>query len=137
MTSQSIEFNKIKDDSTLPEIVRKSFRVPVEAKENVWAVINKKRYSAQDICPNGIGIILENNSAFAVEQTLLNCELNIFNLLIKNLNGKVVHLSPGSGEKWQCGIKWMDMEKGAADQISKIVFKMKEQLLQDNYILID
>lgn len=131
MNDQSIEFQKIKQDSALPENVRKTFRVPVEEKKNVWVVINDKRYPVQDICLDGIGIVLENDLSFIVGQGLLNCELNIFNVLIKKLNGQIVHLTSAKGKKLQCGIQWIDMEKGIADKIFKIVSKMKEQLLKD------
>ena len=137
MNDQSIEFQKIMGDKTLPEIVRKSFRIPVEDTEDVWVVIDKSRYPVLDICLDGIGIVLENNSVFTIEQALLNCELNIYGESIKDLNGKVVHFFSRRKKDWQCGIQWIDMEKRTADQISKIFFKMKEQLLKENNIPFD
>ncbi|MCD4721498.1 MAG: hypothetical protein K8S13_16795 [Desulfobacula sp.] len=137
MSDQSIEFQKTKENISLSEIVRKSFRVPIEDKENVWVLINKKRYQVLDICLDGIGIALEKDSAFITEQALLNCELNIFNVLIKNLNGQIVHLTSDKDKKLQCGVQWIDLEKGAIDQISEIISKMKEQLLKDVGISFD
>ena len=137
MNNQSIEFQNIKEDSSSSGIVRKSFRIPIEDKENVWVLINKKRYSVRDISTCGVGILLENNSRFIIEQALLNCEFSIFNVSIKKLNGKIVHLSFDKGGNLQCGIQWIDMEKKIADQISEIVFKMKEQLLKNGNISVE
>ena len=132
MSHQSIEFQKTKENIPLPEIVRKSFRIPIEDTENVWVVINGNRYPVLDICLDGIGIALEKESAFTIEQELLNCELTIFNVLIKNLNGQIVHLTSDEDKNLQCGVQWIDMEKAAIDQISEIVSKMKEQLLKED-----
>lgn len=131
MNDRSIEFQEIKDYTSLPEIVRKSFRVPVEDKEKVWVVIDKQRYPVLDICLDGIGIALEKNAAFTIEQAVLNCELNVFDTSIKALNGQIVHLTTSKGENWQCGIQWINMEKEASEKILKIVSKMKDQLLND------
>ena len=137
MNSQSIEFDKINEDSSLPEIVRKSFRVPVEDNENIWVVINAKRYSLLDISLGGIGIVLDDTSAFTVAQTLKNCELNIFDVSIKELNGRVVHLSSDFGTALHCGIEWIDMQEKRAGQISKIIETMKKKLLEDDNISFD
>ncbi|WP_041279398.1 hypothetical protein [Desulfobacula toluolica] len=137
MNDQSIEFGKIKDDSTLPEIVRKSFRVPVKDSQNVWVKIHNKKYPVLDICLDSIGIVLEDKSAFTIDQILKSCELNIFDLKIKDLNGRIVHFSLSPSKHWHCGIKWMDIKQKIADQISKIVAKMKEQVLKDDTILFD
>ena len=132
MSDQTIEFQKTKENIPLPEIVRKSFRIPIEDKENGWVVINGNRYPVLDICLDGIGIALENDSVFTIEQKLLNCELTIFNELIKNLNGQIVHLTSDQDKNLQCGIQWVDMDETAIDQISQIVSNMKQQLLKED-----
>lgn len=137
MNSQSIEFDKINEDSSGPETVRKSFRVPVEDHENIWVVINTRRYSLQDISLEGIGIVLDDTSGFDIEQILNNCELNIFNVSIKELTGRVVHLSSEFGSALHCGIEWIDMKEKGTDEISKIIKTMKKQLLEDDNISFD
>jgi c-di-GMP-binding flagellar brake protein YcgR len=135
MDDQSLEFNKIKDIPGLPEIVRKSFRIPFEENQKVWVLINNKRYPVLDICLDGIGIALDDNQTFTIDQTVNNCELNVLDESIKNLNGRIIHSSLCIGEDWQCGIQWKDMDEVTARQISMIVLKMKEQLLKDNTVL--
>jgi len=131
MSERSIEFQEIKEDTSIPKIVRKTFRIPIEDKEDIWVVINKKRYAVLDISLYGIGITLEKDSTFTIEQALLNCELNVFDVSIKKLKGQIVHLTSSKGGKWQCGVRWIDMEKETEDKILKIVSKMKNQLLND------
>ncbi len=134
MNDQSIDFQKIIEDVTSPEIVRKSFRVPINDadRENVWVVIDEKRYTVCNVSPGGISISLKDNSIFTIDQALLNCELNIFNQSVKDLNGKIIQFSSTRKKDWQCGIQWIDLKKETADQILKIVIKMKEQLLKDD-----
>jgi hypothetical protein len=132
MNYPSIEFDRIKEDSPLPKIVRKSFRVPVEDRHNIWVLINDTRYPLQDICLDGIGIMVKDSLAFFVEQPLLSCELNCFDISIKNLNGRIVHVSAALGQDWIYGIQWTGLEKEASDRISTIVCKLKEQLLEND-----
>ena len=130
MNSQSIEFDRIKEDSPLPKIVRKSFRVPVEDQKNIWIRINDVQYPIQDIGLEGIGITAGDSQTFLVDQAFSNCELHYFDRVIKNLNGRIVHVSTALGQDWwKYGIQWEDIEKEASDRISALVCKLKEQLL--------
>ncbi len=131
MSERSIEFQEIKEDTSIPKIVRKSFRIPIDVKNDVWVVINKNRYSVLDISVNGISISLEKDSGVTTEQALLNCELNIFDVSIKKLKGEIVHLTSSKEGKWRCGVRWIDMGKVTEDKIFKIISKMKDQLLKD------
>lgn len=137
MNDRSIESQAIKEDNSLPEIVRKSFRVPIEDKDKVWVIMNENRYRVLDICLNGIGIALDKREPFTIEQVFLNCELNIFNVSINKLSGQIVHLTSTKGKNWQCGIQWIDIKKDTADKLFSIVSKMKEQLLKGETIAFD
>jgi hypothetical protein len=139
MNTESFEFEILKDGSTLPEIVRKSFRIPVEDGRSAWVIINDRQYVVQDICIGGIGIVLKKDSVFCVDQVLNDCELNIFNISIKALNGRVIHFSSdhdkSNDKTWQCGIQWVDMRENDVNRISKILSTMKAQLLKDDNVL--
>ncbi|MFA5902778.1 MAG: hypothetical protein WC836_02500 [Desulfobacula sp.] len=132
MNSPSIEFDRIKEDSPLPKIVRKSFRVPVDDKQNIRVLINDKPYPLQDIGLDGIGITAKDNLAFFVDQPLSNCELTCFDVVVKNLNGRIVHVSAALDQDWKYGIQWKGLEKDKSDLISDIVHKLKEQLLAND-----
>jgi len=132
MNSPSIEFDRIKEESPLPKIVRKSFRVPVEDENNIWVLINNIRYPLQDMCLTGISITVKDSRAFSVDQTLSNCELNYFDMTIKKLNGCIVHMSAASGQDWKYGIEWTGLERKISDQISAMVYKLKKQLLEND-----
>lgn len=127
MNSQSIEFNRIKEDSSLPEIVRKSFRVPVE--DNILLMIQGIPYPVQDICPEGIGVTAGDSLAFAADQPLSNCELHYLGRSVKPLNGRIVHISASPGRDWKYGIQWENLEKEAAEGLLSIVGELKHQLL--------
>ncbi|MCP3875619.1 MAG: hypothetical protein GY699_21000 [Desulfobacteraceae bacterium] len=137
MNDTPLDFQKSKKDPSLPEIVRKEFRVPVEDKGDVWVVINKQQYPVSDICFDGISITIESKLEFTVDQSLPNCELYIFNSIFKNLNGQIIHLTARKGNIWQYGINWIEMEENTAKEISNIVTSMKVKLLKDDNILID
>ena len=129
MNSQSIEFNRIKEDSPLPGIVRKSFRIPVEDQNNIRLMINDIPYPVQDIGLEGIGITAGDSLTFVVDQALSNCEFHYFDRSIKSLNGRIVHLSAALGRDWKYGIQWESLGKEASEGIFSIVRELKEQLL--------
>lgn len=133
MNSQSIEFDRIKEDSSLPKIVRKSFRIPVEDEKNIWIKINGTRYPLQDICINGAGITVTDGFSFNVGQDIFNCELNCFDKNVKQLNGRIVHISTGFGQGWKYGIEWKGLDKKTADILHAIVGLLKEQLLKNDH----
>jgi len=130
MSSQSIEFQKIKDENSASEIVRNCFRVPIEDSTNIFLMIDTIRYTVFDICPGGIGIIPEDNAAFSIDETIENCDLHIFDHLLKNLKGRVVHCSMGEEMSLQCGIQWIDIDTHSFDQLSEIILKMKNRILE-------
>lgn len=129
MNSSSIELDKIKEDTPIPKIIRTSFRVPVEDGKNIWVLIHNTRYAIQDICAGGISITVRDQSAFLIDQALLNCELNYFDIVIKNLNGRIVHISAALDQDWKYGIQWTDLKKDSSDRILSIVKELKEQVL--------
>ncbi len=130
MSSQSIEFQKNNEDIDSSKIVRNSFRIPIESLENIFLVIDKIQYIVFDISPDGIGISPEDNTAFAINEIIENCELHIFDHVFENLKARVVHCSLGSEMTLQCGIQWIDLDRQSADLLNKIVLKMKDELLK-------
>jgi c-di-GMP-binding flagellar brake protein YcgR len=130
MSSHSIEFQEIQGDKSALEIVRNSFRIPIEDAENVFLAIDKIRYPVFDICPHGIGIIPEDNATFFIDEVIENCDLHIFDQLLKNLKARVIHCSLGEKMSRQCGFQWIDIDRQRLDQLNEIVLKMKDQLLK-------
>lgn len=137
MDKQSTEFNTLNRDLDQSDHIRKSFRVPVAEAQKVWVMIHTRRYPVLDICFDGVRILLNEMSEFEVEQSLSNCELNIFDMHIKGLQGRVVHVSFSENKELQCGIQWMGASENEAQKIFQIVSKMKNQLLTDDGISFD
>ena len=135
MNNQPIALDPVVKDSFLHEIVRKSFRVPVNHPGKFWVGVNTNRYPIRDICLDGVGITLEDPTGFAISQTVMNCELNIAQERIKGLNGRVIHFSLNSGKDWQLGVQWIAISKQAAGQIYEVVTTLKKELFSgDQYI---
>lgn len=134
MNKQSDEFDKSKEDDDIPNIVRKAFRVPVDDSSEVWAVIDHERYPVLDIAFDGIKIALRDEEQLVQQQVIKDCELNIFDVSFKGINGRVVHISLTENNEWQCGIHWIDITEDTARQIFEIVSKLKDKLLKDDGI---
>jgi len=130
MNNKSIEFQKNNEDTNSPDITRNAFRIPTEEMENIFLVIRETKYKVVDISQGGVGILLEDSSAFTIDETVENCELHIFENLLKNLNVKIVHFRSRNEKALHCGIQWADIDKQSSDQLSEIISKMKDQLLK-------
>ncbi|MEN8211086.1 MAG: PilZ domain-containing protein [Thermodesulfobacteriota bacterium] len=132
MNNQSNEFQKIKEDTTSLEIVRRAFRVPIEGVENIFLVIRGTKYKIVDIAQGGIGIWREDNSIFAIDEIIRNCELHIFDHIFKNLKVGIIHFSPEEPKSLHCGIQWIDIDRQSSDKLSEIILTMKNQLLKQD-----
>ncbi len=133
MNSQPIAFDKTSKDSLLYKIVRKSFRIPLKDPDIVWVNIEGSKYPIRDICLDGIGITLENPSAFTISQIIKDCELHIGDKTITGLNGRVVHFSLNSGKDWQCGIQWISIADESEKKMTDIVSQLKKEFLNDDH----
>jgi hypothetical protein len=122
----------LKQDSSLNKIVRKYFRVPVDRPDQIWVKINNTKYPVRDICLDGVGITLEDPGTFVISQTVTDCELQISDVVLKGLNGRVVHFSLNSGKDWQCGIHWTSLDENAARRIADKLSVLKNELLSND-----
>ena len=132
MNNQSNEFQKIKEDTTSLETVRRAFRVPIEGMENIFLVIKGTKYKVVDIAQGGIGIWREDNSVFTIDEIIENCELHIFDHLFENLKVRIIHFSPEEEKSLHCGIQWIELVKQSSDKLSEIILKMKDKLLKQD-----
>ena len=130
MNNKSIEFPKDNEDTNSLETTRNNFRIPTEEMENIFLVIRGTKYKVLDISQGGIGILLEDSSTFTIDETVENCELHIFEHLLKNLKVRIVHFRSRKTKTIHCGIQWADLDKQSSDQLSEITLKMKDQLLK-------
>lgn len=134
MSSEPIEFENPDQQSEKSDIVRKSFRVPLEEAENVWFAFQGQRYSVVNISYDGVGILIDHSGIFKGGRTLEKCDLNIADQMVKNLKGSIVHVSCTDDKIWQCGIQWLELPDDKAKLISETVSSMKEQLLKNGTI---
>ncbi len=130
MNNKSIEFQKIKEDTGSLEVTRNTFRIPTEEMENIFLMIRGTKYKVVDISQGGIGILFEDSSTFTTDETVENCELHIFEHLLKNLKIKIVHFRSRTAKTLHCGVQWTDLDKQSSSQLSEIILKMKNQLLK-------
>ncbi len=129
MNDQSLEFHNIKDDSSSPGIVRKSFRIPIESTQDIWVEIDSEKFMVLDIGEEGIRIGLKEKSQFQLDQSLNNCTLYIEGQSIQNLNGIIVHFSSDLDNGWQYGIQWVNSGKESKEKMSSIIKNLKAKLL--------
>ena len=132
MNNQSNEFQKIKEDTTSLEIVRRAFRVPIEGMGNIFLVIKGTKYKIVDISQGGIGVWCEDNSVFTMDEIIENCEFHIFDHLFKNLKIRIIHFSPEVAKSKHCGLQWIDIDRQSSGKLSEIILKMKDQLLKQD-----
>ncbi len=104
----------------------------MDAPNQIWVKINNIKYPVRDICLDGVGITLEDPGAFVISQTVTDCELKISDLVLKGLDGRVVHFSLNSGKDWQCGIHWTALEEKTARRILDKVSVLKNELLSND-----
>lgn len=127
--SRSIEFQDIKKDSQQLDIVRKSFRVPVDPGDDIRIEIDDMLYPVVDISTHGVGIICTETTMLTVSKIYSDCRLKTPEAEVGHLEGKIIHFSNDSGKEWHHGIQWVGLDKADSDKISSIVAALKKELL--------
>ncbi len=131
MKKQSIELTSINEDPVLPKIVRHSFRVPILDKDKIHVTIQENSFPVLDLSESGISIAPQKKVHLLVDEKIKNCELHIFDTVLKGLTAQVVHFSSNSGEAWQYGLKWINLSKKMRNQLSEVILAIKEKLLKE------
>ncbi len=127
MSHSTIEFFPVPEESENP--VRQAFRVPVGEKEPISAIVSSITCPVSDIGLGGIGILVEDNQAFAVGDLLDACQLNVKDTRLTELTGKVVHCAIHDTGLWQFGIQWIDLSESQKTMLEQELARLKKQVL--------
>lgn len=129
---ESIEFQEISNDSQLTDMVRNSFRIPLTSKENYSVSIDNVSHSLVDIGNTGIALELTRGMNLMVGDKIVGCRLVLGDDTVENLEGEVVHLSPGKDMRRICGIRWLEPRASAVQTIDSRVLALRKELLENN-----
>jgi c-di-GMP-binding flagellar brake protein YcgR len=127
MNHSTIEFTPVPEDVDQP--VRHFFRVPVKEKESIFVLISSISYPVSDISQEGIGILVENNQAFHIGETLFPCQLHVKDTQLKDMTGKVFHCSVRDSGFWQFGIQWINLENSQKKELEHVLSGLKKRVL--------
>ena len=129
---ESIEFQEISNDSQLNDIVRNFFRIPLTLKKNYFVTIDDVSHPLVDIGNRGIALELARDMNVMVGDRFLGCILVLGDETVENLEGEVVHLSPGRDLRRICGIRWLEPGASAVQAIDSSVRALRKELLAPN-----
>lgn len=125
---ESIPGQEIKNDRSDPDAVRQSFRVPVDYRDSVYAVLNNKTYPLIDMNPDGICIMCSDTDQLGDSDLIDGCRLEISENHISGLTARIVHRTPGSGGEWKIGLKWVGPDDGTREKLASAVSDIKQKL---------
>ena len=132
--TESIEFQDIQKDSKQVDIVRKSYRIPIQEDDDINVVIAGQSYRVIDISISGVAIVRQDTNTLSVSQIYTNCELRYPEGIIKELTAKIIHFTSGTDKSWLNGLMWIDVTKNAQTKINALVKKRKNDLLKSDDI---
>jgi hypothetical protein len=128
----SIEFQNADKDPEQSDIVRKSFRIPLEKDDDIKVMIAGILYQAADISLSGVSIVCKQTNTLSVSQVYTNCELHYAQDVITGLTSKIIHFTSSIDKAWLNVSQWIDLEKDAEKKISALVKEYKEKLLKSD-----
>lgn len=108
------------------KIIRQVFRLPIDERDNVSIKINSASYDIINIGTNGVGLLIDSDVPFSVDQPLPSIELHLDKDLLK-LKGRVVHVSPREFQLI-CGIEFITPSKEDAEKIMQFLRRHRESL---------
>jgi hypothetical protein len=108
------------------KIIRHVFRLPIEESDKVSLEINDKTYEVINLGTTGIGILVDEEDSFTVDQPLKEVVLHI-DVERLQLKGRVVHVSPREFQLI-CGIEFVEMATEEEDKMLNFLSRHKESL---------
>ena len=100
---------KEQPEQTKNKIIRHVYRLPSEKEDKVAIEINGTNYEIINLGANGVGILVDEESAFAAGQQLDGIKLQLDSDHLQ-LQGRIVHVSPRDFQLI-CGIEFIQMGK--------------------------
>lgn len=131
----SIEVEQIETDPAQAEVFRRSYRVPMEAREDFFVAIAGESYLLQDISAQGVGFSIEPDNYFPVGKVLSPCDLNLGTTQIMGLGAEVIHNSFGRLDKWVCGVRWLALRPDDERKIESVLQILKKELFESLELL--
>ncbi|MBI5558857.1 MAG: PilZ domain-containing protein [Deltaproteobacteria bacterium] len=113
-------------DKAKSKITRHVFRLPVDEEDNISVELNGSTYEVINIGTNGVGILVDEENSFAVEQNIGSIRLNLSTGLL-HLQGRVVHVSPRDFQLI-CGIEFVQMDPETEEKILSFLRRHRETL---------
>ncbi len=112
------------------EAIRRSFRVPINSKDNCLISVGNESFLIADINLHGAAIFIDINFSFSKGQILSACNLSFGNKTIDELKCEVVRFSPASQTPMICGLKWFGIDSDQKKQIDIFCQTLKIKLLK-------
>ncbi len=124
-----MDLELIDEDIALDRIVRRSFRVPLKDNPDCLVLIGGELFPLIDISPHGACFASKNEMSFQVNQVLHRCRLTLDGNEIRDIDCKVVRLSPGNGKNILYGIEWINITGDQKQALEAICEFFKKELL--------
>ena len=125
---EPIPGNESKKDRSDPDAVRQSFRVPVDSRDGICAVLNEKIYPVTDMNPEGVSIVCTGPDELGDSELIDGCRLELSEDHIPGLTARIIHRTHGSGKAWNIGLKWVAPDDGTQEKLAAAVSKIKQKL---------
>lgn len=116
--------------NTETKIIRHVFRLPIEEGDKVSLAINDRTYEVINLGTKGIGILIDEDDAFAAGQSLDKVVLHLDAERLQ-LTGRVVHVSPREFQLI-CGIEFVQMTRDEENKMMNFLSRHRESLFRGN-----
>jgi len=125
----SLELEELTDSARLTDVVRSSFRIPVDGKKKFYLLMENRQFFLSDISITGLGFFTASTDLFSLGDILSRCEVRLEEMRIKDLKGRIAHLTPYRDEELICGVQWIDLPRDAEKMLTSFFLEFKKNLL--------
>lgn len=89
--------------------VRRAFRLPSLAVENLVVAVNGREYEVVDICRDGVGLRIAKDAPFPVAGEKVKLTVSLAGVPY-DAGGRVIHVSPDFSDQYLCGVQFVDLK---------------------------
>lgn len=124
----SLEFQ---GDAPEEAMVRKAFRVPVLGRDGFIVKHGTDAHDIVDISISGASVSIKTPTEWQINALVAHGAMQLEDIEIGDLEGRVVHCTPSPKDYWVTGIQWLNLPAEVKNPVEKLLYALREELFEN------
>lgn len=123
----TLEFH---EEAPMETLTRQAFRIPVSGKDNFNVVQETTSLDLVDVSLSGTSVSVLTGHEWPVDSLVSSSTMNLGEISVPGLEGRVIRCTPASGNSWITGIQWSNMPAESKQEIENLLYSLRQELFE-------